>query len=117
MNKNKDLIYNLPDELKLYIISFIPIKKCLYCHIYTSNYNENIYCSNYCNTIHNIIILKRISNILFLHLFFQFKLLFILFVNTSIVLFYFLCLYSLFQLLYSMFYCNNLFQNDCCSIY
>jgi len=117
MRLNKKIIYNLPNELKLYIVSFIPVKSCLYCHILVSSFDSNIYCSNYCFVAHHVIIVQRITHILFFYFIFQFKLLFVLSINTTIVLFYLFCVYSLLNIIYTVFYCNSLFQNDCCSIY
>jgi len=117
MNINKKLIYNLPDELKLYIVSFIPTKRCLYCHVYVSTVDPLIYCSNYCFMYHHMIILQRISHILFFYFIYQFKFCIILSVNATIILTYMWFIYSLYNILCSIFYCNSLFHNECCSIY
>lgn len=114
MNKQ---IYNLPNELQLYIISYIPYTKCLYCHIYLLSFENNIYCSNSCCIYHNLVILNRISHILFLSFIIQLKIFIILCGNFSILLISMFLMSSFIKLMYKLYCFDLLFNMEIGEIY
>jgi hypothetical protein len=95
-------MYDLPNELQLYIISYIPKTKCLYCNIYLLSFKNNIYCSNYCCIYHYLVILNRISHILFLSFIIQLKIFIMLCGNFSILLITLFLLSSFIKLIYKL---------------
>jgi len=89
-------LYHLPNELILYIHTYIPINFCNYCNNSIISFKKhNIYCSVICEFYHNLIILNRLSKILILYLFINIKLflirIFYLYKN-SLNIFIFLCI-------------------------
>ena len=114
MNKQ---IYNLPDELELYIISYIPKTKCLYCHIYLLSFENNIYCSNYCSIYHNLVILNRIGHILFFSFIIQVKISIMLCTNFSVFLITLFLISSFIKILYRLYWFDLLFIMEISEIY
>uniref|UniRef100_A0A6C0AXY6 F-box domain-containing protein n=1 Tax=viral metagenome TaxID=1070528 RepID=A0A6C0AXY6_9ZZZZ len=114
MNKQ---IYNLPDELQLYIISYIPKTKCLYCYIYLLSFENNIYCSNSCCIYHNLVILNRISHILFFSFIIQLKIFIMLSANFSILLITMFLMSSFIKIMYKLYCFDLLFHMEISEIY
>ena len=114
MNKQ---IYNLPNELQLYIISYIPNTKCLYCHIYLLSFENNIYCSNYCCIYHNLVILNRISHILFFSFIIQLNLFIMLSANISVILITLFLMSSFIKIMYKLYCFDLLFNMEISEIY
>lgn len=82
-----NIIKNVPDDVKMYICLFIPVKYCMNCDKKVHSYNKYDYCSTICRLNYYIFNVKKCIVLFYFYLYiiFSYCYFFLIFVVLSFI--------------------------------